>query len=188
MKKPFKIGVELNKISYLYQLSLFITNSRNFDNKYGVFLMNLELPRSNYIFYFIFLQIILLMVIGCSSNKINLVIKCSNESNNGNAVVISILQLASPEKFESASKESLLKNPKEVLGNELIYSKQQSLVPGQLLPINDYEIKEGVLFLGIMGDFYSPSGNRWRQIYNLQSRKHNLEIHVLNNAIEIKNK
>lgn len=124
----------------------------------------------------------------CSSNKIHINLKCADNCNNGNAVVVYILQLTNSEKFLRASRESLLKNPQDIVGDELVYKLEKTLVPGESFILPDHKIKKGVLYLGIMGDFYSPSEKRWRQIYDLQSGMPNLEVFILNNAIEIKKK
>ena len=140
-----------------------------------------------YTFNILFLCILILLW-ECSSNKIYLKIKCADDCNNGNAVVVSILQLTNSEKFLRASRESLLKNPQDIIGDELVFKLEKTLVPGESFVLPDHNIKKGVLYIGIIGDFYSPSEKRWRQIYDLQSGMRSIEVFILNNSIEIKKK
>jgi type VI secretion system VasD/TssJ family lipoprotein len=132
--------------------------------------------------------LITIFLTGCGSSiqTIDLNLQCDGNCNNGNAVVIKIYQLKSTEKFNHASFESLLKNPNEILTDDLIPNTkfEKTLVPGEKFSLNELEINKDTFYLGIMGDFYSPAKDGWQQIVSVNDLE-SLKIKVHENSISV---
>jgi type VI secretion system VasD/TssJ family lipoprotein len=111
---------------------------------------------------------VLLFVCGCGggTESINVFVHCDQDCNENNAVVVKIYQLKNADKFSHASFESLLRNPDETLGDDLIAAgkSEKLMAPNESFSITDYEIKKDAAYIGIVGDFHSPATDGWRQI------------------------
>ncbi len=103
---------------------------------------------------------------GGGTETIKVSLHCDEDCNENNAVVIKIYQLKNADKFSHASFESLLRNPDETLGDDLIADgkSEKLMAPNDTFIINDYEIKKDAAYIGIVGDFHSPATDGWRQI------------------------
>ena len=114
-----------------------------------------------------------------------------NDTNNGNAVVVSIYQLLNADKFRYASFESLIKKPEETLGGDIIPNSmyERTMIPGEKFKLDKYEIKPEATYLGVIADFHSPAKDGWQQLIELNSDIDDLQISIHENSISIeKNK
>jgi type VI secretion system VasD/TssJ family lipoprotein len=107
--------------------------------------------------------------------------------NSGNAVVVTIYQLVNADKFRFASFESLMKNPEETLGSDIIPNAkyERTMVPGENFQLEEHEIKSDAVYLGVIADFYSPAKNEWQQVIELNSDFDELKISIHENSISI---
>ncbi|MCX6151866.1 MAG: type VI secretion system lipoprotein TssJ [Ignavibacteriales bacterium] len=124
---------------------------------------------------------------GVQTVKINL--KCDDDCNNNNAIVIRIYQLKNADKFRNASFESLIRSPEEILADDLIPNSkfEKTLVPGESVQSKEIEIKKDAAYLGVVGDFFSPAKDGWLQIISLDSGNDKFEIVVHENSLSYKN-
>jgi len=130
----------------------------------------------------------LIFITGCGSSvqTINIDMTCDENCNENNAIVVKIYQLKNADNFRNASFESLIFNPEEVLGDDLIPDSkyEKTLIPGESFQINEYEIKPEAGYIGIVGDFHSPAKDSWFQVvsaYDIDK----LNIMVHENSISI---
>jgi type VI secretion system VasD/TssJ family lipoprotein len=125
-------------------------------------------------------SIILLPGCGSSVQTINVNLACDDNCNENNAIVVKIYQLKNADKFRNASFESLIFNPEEILGDDLIPDSkyEKTLIPGESYQINEYEIKPGAGYIGIVGDFHSPAKDSWLQVVSAYDiDKLNITVH-----------
>ena len=137
-------------------------------------------------FFVLFFSIILT---GCGGgpHTINVNLHCNDNCNNDNAVVIKIYQLKNAEKFRHASFESLVRNPEELLGDDIIPNSkvEKLLVPGETHDISNLELKGDASFIGILGDFHSPATDGWKQIVPIDSDLGKIKVTVLENSLSV---
>ena len=125
--------------------------------------------------------------IGCGSGiqTINVALSTDDNANGGNAVVINIYQLTNDYKFQNASSNSLLRDSKETLANDLILPIiEKTMVPNE----NHYlelELSKDAAFIGVVGEFYSPSIDDWRRIISVDSDTEYLKILILENSLSL---
>lgn len=132
--------------------------------------------------------VLMLFASGCGgSNTISVNMLCDENCNNNNAVVIKIFQLKSADRFRTASFESLLRNPESILNEDLIpNSKYEKLmVPKENFSLSSLEIKNDAMFLGIVGDFHSPSKDGWLQVIPLDDRPDEMKIIIHENSLSV---
>lgn len=126
---------------------------------------------------------------GCGGGPqiINVNLHCNDNCNNDNAVVIKIYQLKNAEKFRHASFESLVRNPEELLGDDIIPNSkiEKLLVPGETHDIKELELKSDASFIGILGDFHSPATDGWKQIVSVDSDLGKIKVTVLENSLSV---
>ncbi|HEY6906393.1 MAG TPA: type VI secretion system lipoprotein TssJ [Ignavibacteriaceae bacterium] len=112
--------------------------------------------------------LILLAIAGCggSGETISVSLKCDSDCNESNAVVVKIYQLKNADKFSHSSFESLLRNPDEVLGDDLISGAkfEKLMAPDESFPIDKYEINKDAAYIGIVADFHTPAQDGWFQV------------------------
>ena len=123
----------------------------------------------------------------CGNPTMNIVLKCTDDSNNNNAIQIRIFQLKSAGKFNLADRESILRSPEETLGDELIPNTkvEKILVPGESFNFEDLELNTEAKFLGIIADFHSPAKDGWSQLINLSDGIDDLKIIVAKNFLTV---
>lgn len=134
------------------------------------------------------LFLILLTDCGGGSNYISVSFKSYANSNNGNAVVVTIFQLTNADKFSLSSFESLTRNPTATLGSDLISNStfEKTMVPGESFNLDELEIKKEAAFLGIVADFHTPSSDGWQQVVSLNKGIDKVVVSVLENSISVK--
>ena len=95
---------------------------------------------------------------GCGNPTVNVLMKCTDDSNGSNAVRMKLYQLRSSEKFELSSRESLLRSTQETLGEDLIPNTkvEKIMIPGETFNIEDIELTDETKFIGVVGDFFLP--------------------------------
>jgi len=135
---------------------------------------------------------LLILILGCGSgiHTVNFYLQCDNDCNDNNAVVVKIYQLKNADKFRYASFESLMKNTEATIGDDLIPNSkyEKTLVPGETYRLKEIEIKNDALFLGVVGDFFSPAKDGWMQVIPIDSDLENLEIIIHKNSLSFQNK
>ncbi len=139
----------------------------------------------NLFILFVFLSLSFLS--GCGGvQMISVDMKCDENCNGNNAIVVKIYQLKNGDKFRNASFESMISNPEEVLGDDLIVNSkyEKTLVPEESFMIDEYEIKPEAIYLGIVGDFFSPAKDSWRQIIQATDVD-NIKITVHESSISV---
>ncbi|GIK22282.1 MAG: type VI secretion system lipoprotein TssJ [Ignavibacteriota bacterium] len=131
----------------------------------------------------------LLLFSKCGSGKeyIQVSFKSYDNSNGGNAVVVTIYQLANADKFRLSSFESLTKNAVAALGSDLIPNSvyEKTMVPGESFNLDELEIKKEAAFLGVMADFHSPSADGWQSVVDLKDGVDKLIVKVQDNSISV---
>lgn len=119
-------------------------------------------------YFLLILPLVLISVYGCGGGNetVNISMRCDADCNENNAVVIKIYQLKNAEKFSHASFESLVRNPDETLGDDLIAGAkfEKLLTPDETFSLNKYEINKDAAYIGIVGDFHTPSQDGWFQV------------------------
>jgi type VI secretion system VasD/TssJ family lipoprotein len=119
-------------------------------------------------YFLLILPFILLFASGCGGGNetVNISMSCDTDCNESNAVVVKIYQLKNAEKFSHASFESLVRNPDETLGDDLIAGSkfEKLLTPDEKFDLSKYEINKDAAYLGIVGDFHTPAQDGWFQI------------------------
>jgi len=143
----------------------------------------------NILFGFLFI-IISTLLSGCGGGNemIQINLKCDENTNGGNAVVVTVYQLTNADKFRFSSFEELTKNPEQTLGADLIPGSnfERTMVPGENFNLDELEIKKEATFLGIIADFHSPSADGWQQLVPLTESFDQLIISVHENTISYK--
>lgn len=143
----------------------------------------------NILISFLFIVVsTLLSSCGGGNEIIQINLKCDDNTNSGNAVVITVYQLTNADKFRFSSFEELTKNPEQTLGADLIPSSkfERTMVPGETFNLDELEIKKEASFLGIIADFHSPSADGWQQLVPLNESFDQLIISVHENTISYK--
>ena len=128
----------------------------------------------------------LILLNGCGGARtVGVEVVSDNDANNGNAVVVTIYQLLNADKFRYASFESLMKNPEETLGSDVIPNSkyERTMIPGEKFKLDDYEIKPEATFLGVIADFHSPAKDGWQQLVDLSSGIDEMQISIHENSI-----
>jgi len=130
-----------------------------------------------------------LYITGCGGGPqtINLNLHCNENCNNDNAVVIRIYQLKNAEKFRHASFESLMRNPEELLGDDIIPNTkiEKLLVPEETHEFSNVELKSDASFVAILGDFHSPSADGWKQVISVNPDLKNIKVTILENSLSV---
>jgi type VI secretion system VasD/TssJ family lipoprotein len=125
---------------------------------------------------------------GGGNEIIQMQVKCDENTNNGNAVVITVYQLTNADKFRFSSFESLTQAPDVTLGSDLVPNSkfERTMVPGENFNLDELEIKKEATYLGIIADFHSPSADGWQQLVPLTENFDQLIISVHENSISFK--
>ncbi len=130
-----------------------------------------------------------LILFGCGGGtqtvKVNL--KCNDDCNGNNAIVVSIYQLKSADKFRNASFESLLRDPVTTLAGDLLPDSkfQITLVPGQIYQLKKYTVQKDAVYIGVVGDFHSPANDGWLKVIPVTSGINPLNIIVHKNYLTV---
>jgi len=136
------------------------------------------------------LILISILLFGCGNGKeiIQVLLKCDESTNGGNAVVITVYQLINSDKFRFSSFNSLTTNPEETLGTDLIGNSkvEKTMLPGQTFDLKELEIMKAASFLGVIADFHSPAESEWQQLIPLNEEFDQLIIYVHKNSISFK--
>ena len=135
-----------------------------------------------------FLSISFFAFSGCGKRTLNLALRCTSNCNDNNAIVVRIYQLKNDENFRLATRETLLRDARQSLGDDFISKKEITLAPNDVIAFDKKDtitkfVKE-TKFIGVVGDFFKPDREYWRQVHNLQDGK-KFEIVVKENRIEI---
>jgi len=140
--------------------------------------------------FVIYITLVLFAGCGSSIQTVNFDLRCDDDCNDNNAIVVKIYQLKNADKFKYASFESLVRNTEAILGDDLIPNSkyEKTLVPGEVYQLKEIEIKNDALYLGVVGDFFSPAKDGWLQIIPTDSDLENLEIIIHKNALSLQNK
>ena len=139
------------------------------------------------ILLFIF-SLLLLVYSGCGggTETINVSLHCDSDCNESNAVVVKIYQLKNADKFSHASFESLLRNPDETLGDDLIAGAkfEKLMTPDESFKLSDYEIKKDAAYIGVVGDFHSPAKDGWSEVIPVKDID-DLSIKIHSNSLSV---
>jgi type VI secretion system VasD/TssJ family lipoprotein len=125
---------------------------------------------------------------GCGSGiqTINIDLISDVNANGGNAVVIKIYQLTNDDNFRYADFKSLWKNAEKTLANELIPPfREELIIPNKNIELMGFEISKDAAFVGVVGDFHSPSTDGWRLIISVDSDIDYLKILILENSLSL---
>lgn len=147
----------------------------------------MELIMREFTFTFIIFAFILYFTsCGSGIQTINIDLISDVNANGGNAVVIKIYQLTNNDKFLYASRNSLLKNAQETLANELIPPFiEETIIPDKNYEFKELEISKDAAFIGVVGDFHTPSKDGWRLIISVDSDIDYLKILILENSLSL---
>ncbi len=145
----------------------------------------MELIMREFTFTFIIFAFILYFTsCGSGIQTINIDLISDANANGGNAVVIKIYKLTNDDKFRYADLNSLWQNAEETLANELIPTiKEETIVPNKIFELKEFELSKDAAFIGVVGDFYSPSNDDWKLIIPVDSDIDYLKILILENSL-----
>ena len=131
---------------------------------------------------------VIFLISSCGGGKemLEINLNCDENSNAGNAVVITIYQLKTDKVFSLSDFKALSKNPEETLRTDLVKLEEKTMIPGEQLKIESYEIIEGVIYLGVIADFYSRPPNGWQQLVPLSEDINSLTINIHENSISFR--
>lgn len=135
----------------------------------------------------IFLFWLVLVTLSCSNKQIHLSFVTSetlNKDNSGTAhtLVVRIYQLRNKDRLEQADFKALWKQDKDVLGDDLVDTREYTLHPDSQKLIK-IERLEGSNYIAVMGLFRKPDErNTWRQIrllkgWGLEQRIIDIEVY-----------
>ncbi|MBL1212170.1 MAG: type VI secretion system lipoprotein TssJ [Ignavibacteriae bacterium] len=135
----------------------------------------------------ILITALLIFLSGCGNPTTNIMLKSTEDSNEMNAVQMKIVQLRSAEKFKLASRESLLRNPDETLGDDLIPNSkvEKIMIPGETFSLENVELSEETKYIGIFGDFFSPATDGWSQLIDVSEGKDEIKIVIGKNFLSV---
>jgi type VI secretion system VasD/TssJ family lipoprotein len=135
----------------------------------------------------LFVLTTLIILPGCGSPSINIMLKSTEDSNEMNAVQMKIFQLRSAEKFKLASRESMLRNADETLGEDLIPNTkiEKIMIPGESFSLENVELSEETKFIGVIGDFFSPAKDNWSQLIDVSEGKDEIKIIIGKNFLSV---
>lgn len=146
--------------------------------------MNVKMLR---LFFYITCAAVLLYISGCGSSEptytVNL--NCEDDCNGSNAIVIRMYQLRNTEKFSSTNFESLVRNPEEILADDIVPGSkfEKTMTPGEKINIDKQQYKEGAKYLGVLGDFHSPDKDAWKTIIPLDPNISHINIQIHENSL-----
>ncbi len=128
------------------------------------------------------------IISGCggSGETISVSLQCDSDCNESNAVVVKIYQLKNADKFTHSSFESLLRNPDETLGDDLISGAkfEKLMAPDESFPITKYEINKDAAYIGIVGDFHTPAKDGWFQVIPVKDIN-DLVVKIHSNSLSV---
>ena len=86
-----------------------------------------------------------------------------------------------------ASRESLLRNPEETLGEDLVPNSkvQKIMIPGESYEIENIDVFEKTKLIGIVGDFFSPAKDSWSQLIDITEGQDNIKVIIDKNFITV---
>ena len=135
--------------------------------------------------FIIFAFIIYFTSCGSGIQTINVAYSSDINANGGNAMVINIYQLTNDYKFQNASSNFLLKDAEETLANDLI----PPIIEKTMVPNEDHylelKLSKDAAFIGVVGEFHSPSSDGWRGIISIDSDTEYLKILILANSLSL---
>lgn len=107
------------------------------------------------------------LLVGCSSSqhastRYKLHFQAHPQINDSAPLKVRVMLLKSDADFMSADFYSLQNNPQAVLGNNLLNTYQFFLMPGQLNKKISGEATSDAHFIGIMAEYQSLDGKKWR--------------------------
>ena len=146
----------------------------------------MELIMREFTFTFIIFAFIIYFT-GCGSGIQTITVAYSSDinANGGNAMVINIYQLTNDYKFQNASSNFLLKDAEETLANDLI----PPIIEKTMVPNEDHylelELSKDAAFIGVVGEFHSPSIDGWRHIIPVDSDTEYLKILIFENSLSL---
>ena len=147
----------------------------------------MELIMREFTFTFIIFAFIICFT-GCGGGikTINIDLSSDVNANGGNTVVIKIYQLTNDDKFRYADFKSLWKNAEETLANELIPPFiEETIIPNKNYEFNEFEISKDAAFIGVVGDFHTPSIDGSRLIISVDTDIDYLKILILENSLSL---
>ena len=106
------------------------------------------------------------------SHYLNMKIRTTADSNNGgNPVVLKIYQLRTDAKFNRVTLEKFWESDKsdiDALEPDLIDTPiEMVLYPEENKFLNEIEINDETIYLGVAANFYDPDIDQWRLLYDL---------------------
>ena len=149
--------------------------------------MRNKLYRFKHFILLLTLPLITTSLFSCGGSTIGLSIKCDDDCNSNNAVVIRIYQLKNGEKFLRESRESLLKSAEEVLGDDIVNNSkvEKTMIPGELYSFSDFRLDVGTRYIGIYADFYTPAKDQWRKLIDTSNDLKDMVIIIGKNSLSI---
>ena len=132
--------------------------------------------------------LLLIAATGCGggSQTVNVSLQCDTDCNESNAVVVKIYQLRNSDKFSHSSFESLVRNPDETLGDDLIAGSkfEKLMAPDETFDLSKYEINKDAVYIGIVGDFHSPAKDGWFEVIPVKDIN-NFSVKIHTNSLSI---
>ena len=131
---------------------------------------------------------VVFLISNCGGGKetVEINLNCDENSNAGNAVVVTVYQLKTEKVFSLSDFKALSKNPEATLGSDLVWREEKTMIPGEEMKLENYEIMEGVKYLGIIADFYSRPANGWQQLVPLSEDINSVLINIHENSLSIR--
>ncbi|MFQ5587558.1 MAG: type VI secretion system lipoprotein TssJ [Nitrospiria bacterium] len=128
------------------------------------------------------------LIAACANKQIRLAFETSKELNTGLPLVVRIYQLRNRDRLEQADFQSLWKDDKVVLGEDLVDQREFTLHPNEKMLI-EIDREEDAEYVAIMGLFRHPDNNSgWRQVRLLKGwglTRRLMNIQVYDDEIEV---
>jgi len=105
-------------------------------------------------------------------------------SGNPLSVVVRIYQLKDRGRFESADYDTLWKNEKEALADDLLQQLERVIRPGSQ-EIVDIQENPAATFIGVVALFRNPSGDSWRKIIPVSTKARSISVTLHDYAVDI---
>lgn len=144
----------------------------------------------NKTFHYIIFTVIIIFIYGCGGSKetvppLMVSLSCDENCNESNAIVIRMYQLRNSDRFESKSFESLVRDPEAELEDDIVPETkfEKTMTPGEKIQIDKLQLKEGAIYLGVIGDFHSPAKDGWKTLIPLNAEMQNINIFIHNNFL-----
>jgi type VI secretion system VasD/TssJ family lipoprotein len=142
--------------------------------------MDIKVYRNPLTKIFMMYGLLVIILCGCSSRELQIMVVAGNDVNyGGNPVIVRLYQLKSDVNFRRATIETFWGDDVRTLGGDMVGGPMEVLIrPGETKTLQKIDVHKDAVYLAAAADFYRPDPNRWRHCMNI-SEYRGKEIYVL---------